>query len=117
MISPPNFFMKPGMQEFFMQPQTGKRFHAERQQRFANVKPRKFFAFEHSYVPPAARKQRRGSAPSRASSDDCDVIHLLVLTVLILANYRKFGRTHLLNNGVMLSKAKHLCFVSEPSIH
>ena len=41
--------------------------------------------------------------------------YVLLLIVLILANYRKFGRTHLLNSGVMLSKAKHLCFVSELS--
>src|SRR4029077_10663834 len=45
---------EPGTQEFFMQPQPGKRFHAERQERFADVKTRKLFAFEDNHAAASA---------------------------------------------------------------
>src|SRR5438093_10810396 len=60
-------FHESGAQKFFMQPQAGKRFHAERQQRFANVKPRKFLAFEHNDAPPGTREQRAGSSARRSA--------------------------------------------------
>ena len=69
------FFHEPGAQKFFVQTQPGKRFHAERQQRFADVKARKFFAFEHDRAPPRAREQRRGYAPGRSTANDRDIVH------------------------------------------
>src|SRR6266478_2129565 len=86
------FFHEPGAQELFVQTQPGKRLHAERQQRFANVKSRKFFAFEDDYAPPRAREQRRGSAASRSSSDDRDIVRGGAHRVLMLANFRALGR-------------------------
>src|SRR5436190_24383981 len=68
-------FHESSAQKFFVQPQAGKRFHAERQQRFANVKPRKFLALEHNDAPSGMREQRRGSAARRSSPYDSDIVH------------------------------------------
>src|ERR1700757_173713 len=58
-----------------MQPEPGKCFHAERQQRFADVKPRKFFAFEYDHAPPGAGEERRSRAAGRATADDSDIVN------------------------------------------
>jgi hypothetical protein len=60
-------FHESSAQKFFMQAQSGKRFHAERQQRFTDVKTRKFFLFENNQPAPGACEQRRGSAAGRSS--------------------------------------------------
>src|SRR5438093_4389468 len=86
------FFHESGTQEFFVQPQAGKRFHAERQQRFANVKPRKFVALEYNDAPPGTREQRRGSAARRSSPYDRDIVHSELHRVLMLPNCPDFGR-------------------------
>src|SRR5262245_60756130 len=59
-----------------MQLQPGKRFHAERQQRFADVKPRKLFAFEYNHAPPGAGEQRSGRASGRSAAYDGDIVNL-----------------------------------------
>ena len=58
-----------------MQPEPGKCLHAERQQRFADVKPRKLFALEENHAASGAREQRRGRAAGRSASNDRDVVH------------------------------------------
>src|SRR5436190_23025634 len=67
-------FQKPGVQEFFLQPEPGKSLHAERQQRLADVKPRKLFALEENHATSGAREQRRGRAAGRSPSYDRDVV-------------------------------------------
>src|SRR5882672_10862043 len=69
------FFYEPGAQKFFVQPEPGKCLHAERQQRLADVKPRKLFALEENHAPSGAREQRRGCAPGWSASYDRDVVH------------------------------------------
>src|SRR6266508_3773677 len=91
------FFHEPGAQKLFVQTQPGKRFHAEGQKRFADVKARKFFALEHDYAPAGARKQRRGSAAGRSSADDRDIVHGGTHRVLMLANFRALGRDPVLS--------------------
>jgi hypothetical protein len=80
------------VQEFFVQPQAGKRFHAERQQRFPNVKPRKFLALEYNDAPPGMSEQRCGSAAGRSSPYDSDIVHCELHRVLMLPNCPDFGR-------------------------
>src|SRR5262245_44701767 len=79
-----------------MQPEPGKRFHAERQQRFANVKPWKLFAFEYNHTPPGAGEQRSSRASGRSAAYDGDIVNTAAHR-LILANYPKLavvkGRT------------------------
>ena len=72
------FFHEPGAQEFFVQPQPAKRFHAERQEGFANVKPWKFFAFKHDNASPGASEQCSRSATGRPSTDDSNIVHIRV---------------------------------------
>src|SRR4029077_5211016 len=86
-------FHESGAQKFFVQPQAGKRFHAERQQRFANVKPRKFLALEYNDALPGTREQCRGSAARRSSPYDSDIVHCELHRVLMLPNCPDFGRT------------------------
>src|SRR4029077_658272 len=69
------FFYEPCAQKFFMQPEPGERFHAERQQRFADVKPRKFFAFEYNHSAPGTREQRSSRAAGWSASNDRDIVH------------------------------------------
>src|SRR6266480_58098 len=76
-------FHESGAQEFFVKPQSGKCFHAERQQRFANVKSRKSFAFEDNHAPPGACEKRCGSAARRSSPYDSDIVHCELHRVLI----------------------------------
>src|SRR5262245_59218012 len=53
-----------------MQPEPGERFHAERQQRFADVKSRKRFAFEYNHPPSGPGEQCRSRAAGRSASYD-----------------------------------------------
>src|SRR5438067_1085237 len=99
------FFHESGAQKFFVQTQPSKGLHAERQERFADVKARKFFALEHDHAPASAREQRRSNAASRSSSDDRDIVHGGVHHALSLANFRGFGRDAALRcNGVSISR-------------
>src|SRR5215510_1099991 len=84
-------FYEPGAQKFFVQPQPGKRLHAEWQQRLADMKPRKLFALEHNYTPPGTREQRRSRAACRAASDDGDIVLAAAHRAMSLANSRDFG--------------------------
>src|SRR5262249_53025271 len=70
----PVLFYEPGAQEFLVQPKPGKRFHAERQQRFADVKPRKLFPLKENDAPSGPREQRCCSATGRPASYDCAII-------------------------------------------
>src|SRR3954451_6723398 len=69
------FFYEPGAQKFFVQPEPGKCLHAERQQRLADVKPRKLLALEENHTTSGAREQGRGRAAGGSASYDCDIIH------------------------------------------
>src|SRR5262249_6775755 len=69
------FFYEPGAQEFFVQPESGKCLHAERQQRLADVKSWKLFALEKNHATSGAREQRGGRAAGRAASYDRDIVH------------------------------------------
>src|SRR5437764_6739670 len=82
------FLYEPGAQKFFLQPEPGKCLHAERQQRLADVKPRKLFALEKNHATSGAREQRRGRAAGWSASYDRDIVHAAAHR-LILANYAK----------------------------
>src|SRR4030095_15382412 len=62
--------------KFFVQSQSGKRFHAEGQERFADVKAGKFFAFEDDHAPAGAREEGGSGAAGRPSTDDGDIVHV-----------------------------------------
>src|SRR5262245_26539265 len=68
-------FYEPGAQEFFVQPESGKCLHAERQKRLADVKSWKFFALQKNHTTSGAREQRRGRAAGRSASYDRDIVH------------------------------------------
>src|SRR5207248_9374788 len=76
-----------------MQSEPGKCVHAERQQRFTNMKPRKFFALENHDAATSAREQRRGGAAGRSAAHNSGVIYFRAHRSLMLANFRGFGRT------------------------
>ena len=76
-----------------MQSEPGKRVHAERQQRFTNMKPRKFLALENDDAATSAREQRRGGAAGRSAADNSGVIYFRAHRSLMLANFRDFDRT------------------------
>jgi len=65
-----------GLVKFFQQIHACKGFHAEWQERFANMKARKFFPLKQDYPPTGTCKERRGSATSRATPNDGDVVHV-----------------------------------------
>src|SRR4029078_3475379 len=56
---PAVLFQDPGIHKFLVQPEPGKRFHAERQKRFADVKAREFFTLEKNDAAPGTGEQRR----------------------------------------------------------
>src|SRR5439155_17163489 len=64
----PKFLDKVGAQ-FFLETEPGKCLHAERQKRFADMKTRKFFAFEHNNTTPRFAQQRRRGAAGGAAAD------------------------------------------------
>src|SRR5262245_25514326 len=68
------FFYEPGSQKFFVQPEPAKGFHAERQQRLADVKARELFPLEKNHPTSGSREQRRGRAAGRSASYDRDVV-------------------------------------------
>ena len=72
-----------------MQIQPGKRLHAERQQRFADVKTRKPLAFKDNHAPPGSREQRRHGAAGRSSADDSDVVNRVRHAAINLASLRR----------------------------
>jgi hypothetical protein len=75
-----------------VQPEPGKGFHAERQQRFPDVKARELFALEEDHTTSGAREQRCGSAAGRSASYDRDIERAVMHRGLSLANYPDFGR-------------------------
>jgi hypothetical protein len=70
------FSQETGARKFFVQLQPAKRFHAEGQKRFANMKAWKFFALKYDHSSSSTREQRSGGAASRSSANDCDVVHV-----------------------------------------
>src|SRR5437667_3872569 len=85
-------FQEPFAQELLVQPQPGKRLHAERAQRFANVIAAKLLAFEDDHAPSGAREQCRGRAACRSSPNDCDIVHGGAHLCGTLANCPDFDR-------------------------
>src|SRR5438874_11317839 len=75
-----------------MHSEPGKRVHAERQQRFTNMKPRKFLALENHDAATSAREQRRGGAAGRSAAHNSGVICFRAHRSLMLANFPRFGR-------------------------
>ena len=67
----------------------GERFHAERQQRFTDVKARKLFALENNYPPTGVCEQRRGRAASRSTADDSDVVNRVRHAAINLASLHR----------------------------
>jgi len=92
MISPPYFFKNPAFKNFSCSPRRVNAVHAERQQRLADVKPRKLFALEENHATSGAREQRRGRAAGRSAANDRDVVHAAAHDALMLPNFRNFGR-------------------------
>src|SRR5438477_6772181 len=80
------FFYEPGTRKFFRQPKSGKCLHAERQQRLADVKPRKLFALEENHASSGAREQRGGRAARRSAADDSDVVNCVRHAAINLAS-------------------------------
>src|SRR5205823_8265089 len=78
-----------GAHKFFVQVEPGKRFHAERQQRFADVKARKLFAFENNHTPTGACEQRGGRAARRSAADYSDVVNRVRHAAINLASLRR----------------------------
>src|SRR5437762_9977656 len=76
-------FYEAGTRKFFLQPEPGKCLHAERQQRLADVKPRKLFALEENHATPGAREQRRSRAAGRSASYDRDIVRAAVHRLIL----------------------------------
>jgi hypothetical protein len=68
------FFYKSGAQKFLVQPEPGECLHAKRQQRFADMKAREFFALKEDHATSGAREQRRSRAAGWTASYDCDIV-------------------------------------------
>ena len=75
--------------QFFADPQTIERSHAEGEERFADVKSWKLLALEYNHAPPGFREQRRRRASRRPTANDRDVVDVdLVHLVIKLAKFR-----------------------------
>src|SRR6266404_2388095 len=60
--------------QFFANTEPVKSVHAERQQRFANVKPRELFALEYDHAAAGFGEQCRSRAAGGPATDDRDVV-------------------------------------------
>ena len=69
-------FRQKGAVKFFAHAKAVERLHAEWQQRFADMKARKFLALENDHAPTRAREQRRGGTAGGSSTNDADVVHI-----------------------------------------
>jgi hypothetical protein len=78
--------------EFFTNTKPIERLHAERQERFANVEAREFFALQNDHAPPGLGEQRRRRAARRTSANDGDVIDVDLFHSLILAKLAPIQR-------------------------
>ncbi len=63
-----------GPLEFLMQAEARKRLHAERQERFADVKAREFIALENDDAPAGLRQQRGRHTARGTAADDRHII-------------------------------------------
>ena len=70
------FFHEPGAGKFLVQTEPGKCLHAEGQERFADVKPRKFFSLEDDHAAPGPREQSGGRAAGRPAADNRHLVHV-----------------------------------------
>ena len=57
-----------------MQPQTGKSLHAERQERFPDVKAGEFVTFEYDHATAGAGEKGRGDTAGRPTADNRHVV-------------------------------------------
>src|ERR1043166_5944027 len=68
------FLHKAAALDFLVQIEPGEGFHAEGQERFADVKTREFFALENDDAATGAGKQRASDAAGRSAADDSHVV-------------------------------------------
>ena len=83
------FFDKTGAQEFFMHAEPGKDFHARGQERFTDMKARKFFPLAHDHAPAGPRQQRCRRAARGAAADDRHVVDSVRHPGIKLPNSRR----------------------------
>ena len=82
-------FRQKGAVKFFADAKAVERLHAEWQQRFADMKARKFLALENDHAPARAREQGRGGAPGRSAADDSDIVNRFRHAAINLASLRR----------------------------
>ena len=123
--------------ELFTDAKSIESLNAKRKKRFANMKARKFLAFENNDAASSSCEQRGGRASSWAAADDGDVIYFTAHAGFILARFaakqramecagkaerrRRFGRNAgpLSTRHVQFPRCQHsflggMCFCASP---
>jgi hypothetical protein len=99
-----------------VQSEAGERFHAERQQRFADVKPWKLFALEDNDAPIGSREQRSCGASGRTAANDPDVVEVSIHLLIMLTSFNAKQRSIELSwpHPLQCLKLQPLTFILSP---
>src|SRR5205085_2150860 len=85
------FFDETGAFKFLVQTEAGEGFHAERQERFADVKAREFLPLENDDAPAGLGEQSRGRAARRAAANYRDIEDFVQHAASNLAKMSQFA--------------------------